>query len=450
MHKAAWLRALPWAVVALSERDWRFVLVLWAPWRATAPPRVTRTTITLGRGRADANGTTATSPSHPTGRASSMSATTARNCLFVRSMRSNRSRSRAELGAQAAIRLTGWPMGRLRRPLRIQKVAITGGPRDDDRPGRRHSSAARRGRQTTRSSSRQPDTGLQRVSAAGAIPEVLTRPDREHGEADHLWPEFCPAAAPSSLRLRRKRADSIQPRWLCVTCAQGRRKCWCTVAATHTTSPAGTWSTSRRARCERLPSISIGSRPTVRRSRCLPRLAHGGGAGDFAVANDGTLVYVELREVSRRTHARWCGSTARARRRPSTRRRAPTTSRASRPTERASPSGATIRTNDIWIWDLERKTLTPLTLDPGEDQHPLWTRDGQRIIFSLEPRRRRFNLWWQAADGTGEAERLTKSSKTSLPAGSRRTEPPSCSSKTTVDDGRDELAAARSRRDATA
>ena len=35
-------------------------------------------------------------------------------------------------------------------------------------------------------------TGLQRVSAAGGTPEVLTRPDRAQGEADHLWPELLP------------------------------------------------------------------------------------------------------------------------------------------------------------------------------------------------------------------------------------------------------------------
>ena len=37
-----------------------------------------------------------------------------------------------------------------------------------------------------------PATGLQRVPAAGGEPTVLTKPDRERGEADHLWPEFLP------------------------------------------------------------------------------------------------------------------------------------------------------------------------------------------------------------------------------------------------------------------
>jgi serine/threonine-protein kinase len=89
---------------------------------------------------------------------------------------------------------------------------------------------------------------------------------------------------------------------------------------------------------------------------------------------------------------------------------------------RLSPDGTRVavwssdQTNDIWIWDLKRKTLDPLTRDPGEDQHPLWTRDGQRIIFSSNRGGGR-NLWWQAADGSGEAERLTKSNEAGFPSG---------------------------------
>jgi hypothetical protein len=35
-------------------------------------------------------------------------------------------------------------------------------------------------------------TGLQRIFAAGGAITTLTKPDREHGESDHLWPEFLP------------------------------------------------------------------------------------------------------------------------------------------------------------------------------------------------------------------------------------------------------------------
>ena len=64
--------------------------------------------------------------------------------------------------------------------------------------------------------------------------------------------------------------------------------------------------------------------------------------------------------------------------------------------------------NDLWIWDVRRAALARLTLDPRQDWFPVWTPDGRRIVFSSN-RSGQFNLWWQAADGTGAAEQLTTS-----------------------------------------
>src|SRR5262249_48313074 len=64
--------------------------------------------------------------------------------------------------------------------------------------------------------------------------------------------------------------------------------------------------------------------------------------------------------------------------------------------------------NDIWIWDLTRETLTRLTSDPGNDAEPVWTPDSRRLLFS-STRTGVAALHWQAADGTGTADRLTTS-----------------------------------------
>ena len=81
---------------------------------------------------------------------------------------------------------------------------------------------------------------------------------------------------------------------------------------------------------------------------------------------------------------------------------------------RLAPDGARLvldvaaDNRDIWIWDFARGTLTRLTDDPSLDRGPIWTPDGQRIIFSSN-RAGVANLFWQAANGTGMAERLTNS-----------------------------------------
>jgi serine/threonine-protein kinase len=65
---------------------------------------------------------------------------------------------------------------------------------------------------------------------------------------------------------------------------------------------------------------------------------------------------------------------------------------------------------DIWIKQLPTGPVSRLTLHPGEDRAPAWTHDGRAITFlsdrPIPPdttrRARRFGLWEQSADGTGE------------------------------------------------
>ena len=63
---------------------------------------------------------------------------------------------------------------------------------------------------------------------------------------------------------------------------------------------------------------------------------------------------------------------------------------------------------DLWLWDLARTTLTRATSDAAYDGYPVWTPDGQRVVFSSERAGAR-NLFGQAADGTGAVERLSES-----------------------------------------
>jgi hypothetical protein len=69
---------------------------------------------------------------------------------------------------------------------------------------------------------------------------------------------------------------------------------------------------------------------------------------------------------------------------------------------------------DLWLWDFHRTTLTRLTSASGVDVVHVWTPDSRRLIFSSERAGVR-NLFWQAADGAGEIERLTESANTQYP-----------------------------------
>ena len=89
---------------------------------------------------------------------------------------------------------------------------------------------------------------------------------------------------------------------------------------------------------------------------------------------------------------------------------------------RVSPDGTRVAVaiteqgnTDIWIWHLERETLTRLTFDEAQDATPLWTPDSSRVAFSST--RDGGGVFWKAADGTGEVERLLESRNRPRPWG---------------------------------
>jgi Tol biopolymer transport system component len=81
---------------------------------------------------------------------------------------------------------------------------------------------------------------------------------------------------------------------------------------------------------------------------------------------------------------------------------------------RISPDGSRVlldirdQDNDIWLLDLRRGTLTNLTRNPALDRFPVWTPDGTQYFFVSDRDGGRSAIYRQAADGSGEAVRLTE------------------------------------------
>jgi len=138
------------------------------------------------------------------------------------------------------------------------------------------------------------------------------------------------------------------------------------------------------------------------------------GAGNYAIARDGTLVYVtgtgnglvstrSLVWVDREGREEPIDAPLRPYAYP-----------------RISPDGTRIAVDirdqgqDIWIWDFARRSLWRLTFEPGLDQAPAWTRDGKRIIYDSAAQGVP-NLYWRSADGAGSPERLLVSPNTQIP-----------------------------------
>ena len=65
---------------------------------------------------------------------------------------------------------------------------------------------------------------------------------------------------------------------------------------------------------------------------------------------------------------------------------------------------------DVWVWDLLRRTFTRLTRDEGSERNPIWTPDGARVVFESDS-----GMFWMVADGTGDIEQIPGSEPGSTP-----------------------------------
>jgi Tol biopolymer transport system component len=300
----------------------------------------------------------------------------------------------------------------------LQKVAITGGaPTTIAKVDGVVRGATWAADDTITFATHNADTGLQRVSARGGAIEVVTRPDREHGEADHLWPELLPGGRAVLFAITSQTGGLDTAQVVVRDLRTGAQTILVRGGSDAHYVPSGHLVYIAAGALRAIPFDLNRLETHGSAVSMLPLLSTtAAGGGDLAVANDGTLVYIDLPggvAVNARTLV-WVDRTGKE--------EAIATPPRAYNQPRLSPDGTRVavwcndQTNDIWIWDLERKTLTPLTFDPGEDQHPLWTQSGQRIIFSSN-RGGVFNLWWQAADGSGEAERLTNITEPGFPSG---------------------------------
>ena len=66
-------------------------------------------------------------------------------------------------------------------------------------------------------------------------------------------------------------------------------------------------------------------------------------------------------------------------------------------------------------YDVEREAPTRLTSDSGVNRNPVWTPDGQRLVYASSGGGGVVNLYWQRADRSGDATRLTTSPNVQYP-----------------------------------
>ncbi|MDA2928037.1 hypothetical protein MYX78_12555, partial [Acidobacteria bacterium AH-259-G07] len=252
------------------------------------------------------------------------------------------------------------------------------------------------------------NTGLFRVPAAGGTPEEITVPDLEKGEPSHRYPQILPGShwVPFSAGVTGSFHDAnVVVRSL----ETGERK------VVHRGSyyphyvPTGHLVFMHEATLFAAPfdldRLELTGSPAPILEGVLPDPVF--GEAQFAFSQTGTLIYLPGGEggggqrslvwVDREGNEEPLAAEPRTYRSP-----------------RLSPDGSRLaidvvgRNTDVWIYDLAHDTSTRLTFDPAVDAYPLWTPDGLRVMFRSN-REVGQGLFWKAADGTGQVERLTTS-----------------------------------------
>ncbi|MDA2927349.1 protein kinase [Acidobacteria bacterium AH-259-G07] len=257
-------------------------------------------------------------------------------------------------------------------------------------------------------------TGLWQVPAAGGTPKEITVPDREKGESSHRYPQFLPggkwvlfsAGIIGSFDEANIIAQSLET---------GERKVVQRGGYYARYLPTGQLVFVRETTLFAAPfdleRLEVTGSPAPILQGVWSDPYH--GEAHFAFSQTGTLIYLpgglggpnqlSIVWVDRKGHEEPLAAELRPYRTP-----------------RLSPDGWRLvlavldpSNRDVWMYDLSRETATRLTFNAANDGFPVWTPDGQRVVFASA--RDGGGLFWKSADGTGQVERLSTSPNRQIP-----------------------------------
>jgi serine/threonine-protein kinase len=289
----------------------------------------------------------------------------------------------------------------------LKKVPVTGGPATTIVQS---SSPVPRGASWADDNSivfaAQDGRGLRRVSASGAEPTALTTPDLARGERNHWFPSVLPGGRGVLFTINGTQGLE-RPQVAVLDLQTGQRKTLVRGSQAEYLQTGHLMyveaGTLYAARFDLRRLAVLGEPAPVVEAALMVAIT---GAGEYAISRNGTLVYVPT-ATSRLRSLVWVDRTGQQ-----TPLRAPLrayTDLSLSPDATRVALAIRDQENDIWIWDFAREGLTRLTSGPSVDSQPVWTVDGQHIVFGSRREGPENNLFAQATNGTGLVERLTTS-----------------------------------------
>ena len=259
-------------------------------------------------------------------------------------------------------------------------------------------------------------TGLQRVPASGGAATVVTRPNAEQGEADHLFPEWLPGGRAVLFTITAARGGTdaskiavldMQTGKYTVVIEGGSHARY--VSAHPNSNDHAGYLIYAAAGSLRAVQFDLSGLQTLGSSIAVVQdvATTSAGAVDVSVADDGTLAYLTGGIIADEARTLvWVD-------------RQGVETAIALPAHpyvhpRLSRDGRRIAVNavdgelDLFLSQVDRPALTRFTAGAGVDSFPVWSVDDKRLFYSSQ-RNSAGNLYSQATDGSRDVLRLTDS-----------------------------------------
>jgi serine/threonine-protein kinase len=248
-------------------------------------------------------------------------------------------------------------------------------------------------------------SGLFKVASAGGTPVPFTTLNREQGEISHRWPHILPDGRTMLMGVwTGPGPDERSVGLVDLASAQVRRLLTGGDTARYVADGFLTY-----GRLDTLLAVpwrsgqtDIGNLvPKAMAER--PRLENEGSA-DYAVSTNGTLIYIAGGAERYAQRIVWVDRAGVVDPLPMPERDYESVSLS--PDGRRAIVQVREGTMGLWMYDMERRTLSPFATAGGSNQAAVWSRDGRWIAYRGTRKGTR-NVYLKAADGTGDEMRLT-------------------------------------------
>ncbi|MEE9231600.1 MAG: protein kinase, partial [Acidobacteriota bacterium] len=261
----------------------------------------------------------------------------------------------------------------------------------------------------------QPTVGVMQVPAGGGVAKYATLPDQEKDEISHRFPHVLPGGRGLLVTLERTSSRNFDEASIAVIVPEtGELKILVEGGMDARYAPTGHLVYARAGSLLAAPfdleQLELTGQPVPVLDGVITNLVTGNADYDFS--RDGTLVYVPGGSVMAERKLIWMDRQGNVKPVTSTRR--------AFMQPRLSPDGRRLTIivqaadDKLWIYDLERDTLTRLGFEEGDYYGSVWSPDSQHLVFYVE-RPGDGTLYRMRADGSGETEPLLSGKNVMFP-----------------------------------